>query len=506
MRLNSKQICGYVGGTLLVEPADASRLACGITWDSRDLAPDDVYVALPGLRVDGHRFVADALRGGAAAVLVTDRPDDATCLLAKEMGAAVIEVSSTINAITDLARAWRASFRGHVIAITGSSGKTTTKNLVRDILQASFTVVATEGNQNNELGVPKTILEANPETEAIVIEMGMRGIGQIQELCDLVRPDMGLITNIGDAHLELLRTRENIARAKAELFQSLPPGRGVAFMNRSDGYADFVCSIAGLEERNVSLVWYDGSGTVDVPSQRAALEAEAGTDGGRGAQEGQEVSRQRVTWGAWADAIDLDAQGRPCFILHLGDEESPCTLPLQGLHNVQNAAAAASVGAALGMGLATIVEALKEAVPEWGRQEAVKARGGFTVINDSYNASPDSMRAALMTFAAMEAPGHHIAVLGDMGELGESAQACHEGIGELVAALGIDYLVCIGELSAFIAQAARDGGMPEGHIRHVLHISEALEDLEANILPDDVVLVKASRFMGLERVVGGLVN
>ena len=483
MRLNSKQICRYVGGTLLVEPVDASKLACGITWDSRKLAPDDVYVALPGLRVDGHRFVADALRGGAAVVLVTDRPDAATCLLAKEMGAAIIEVSSTVNAITDLARAWRASFCGRVVAITGSSGKTTTKNLVRDVLKASFKVVATEGNQNNELGVPKTILEADPETEVIVIEMGMRGIGQIRELCGLVAPDMGLITNIGDAHLELLRTRENIARAKAELFQSLPPGRGVAFMNRSDGYADFVRGIAELEAREVRLVWYDGSGTLDA-------QQEAPT----------------ASWGAWVDAIELDAQGRPSFMLHLGGEESPCTLPLQGLHNVHNAAAAASVGAAFGMNLATIVAALKEAVPEWGRQETLKARSGFTVINDSYNANPDSMRAALIMFAAMETTGRHIAILGDMGELGDAAQACHEGIGALVADLAVDYVVCIGELGAFIAQGARDAGMSDARVKHVLHISDILEELDTYLLPDDVVLVKASRFMGLERVVGGLVN
>ncbi|MEG0322522.1 MAG: Mur ligase family protein, partial [Raoultibacter sp.] len=184
MRLNTKQILEYTGGALLVDPIDASKLACGITWDSRTVTVGDLYVALPGEKVDGHSFVAPALRAGAAVVLVQDSPDEATCLLAREMGAAIIEVSNTSAAITDLARAWRGFLRCHVVGLTGSTGKTTTKNLVRDVLAASMSVVATQGNQNNELGVPKTLLAADPETQVVVVEMGMRGLGQITELCE----------------------------------------------------------------------------------------------------------------------------------------------------------------------------------------------------------------------------------------------------------------------------------------------------------------------------------
>ncbi|MCL2889005.1 MAG: UDP-N-acetylmuramoyl-tripeptide--D-alanyl-D-alanine ligase [Eggerthellaceae bacterium] len=491
MRLNSKQISLYTGGSFIVDPIDASKLACGICWDSRELVPDDVFVALPGQRVDGHRFVDDALRKGAAVVLVTDRPDAESCLLAKEMGAAIIEVSNSANAIADLAREWRARLRGHVIAITGSSGKTTTKNLVRDVLEASFSVVATSGNQNNELGVPKTILDADINTEVIVLEMGMRGFGQIRALCDLALPDMGIITNIGEAHLELLKTKENIARAKAELFCALPQNRGIAFMNRSDEYADFVSDLAQLESRQVRLVYYDvleEAGSKPDPANSDGFEKEYGVQG------------------AWADGVILDPSGCPCFTLHLGEEEIAATLPLRGIHNVYNAVSAASVGAVLGMDLETIVAALKKARIECGRQELVKARGGFTIINDSYNANPDSMRAALMMFSSMEVEGRRVAVLGDMAELGDAAYACHERIGELLAGLPIDQLICIGDLSCAIVSTAAKHGMEDKKITHLRSIPAILEELETSLRPGDAVLVKGSRCMGLERVVGGLIN
>ncbi|MCL1798823.1 MAG: UDP-N-acetylmuramoyl-tripeptide--D-alanyl-D-alanine ligase [Eggerthellaceae bacterium] len=487
MRLNSKQICEYTGGTLLVEPIDASRLACGISWDSRELAADKAFVALSGERTDGHRFVADALRGGAAVVVVADRPDAETCLLAKEMGAAVIEVSDTAHAVADLARAWRSKLRCRVIGVTGSNGKTTTKNMMRDVLKASFSVVATAGNQNNELGVPRTVLEANPETEVLIVEMGMRGPGQIKELCACAVPDMGLITNIGEGHLELLGTKEDIARAKAELFAALPSGVGIAFMNRDDAFADFVCAEAGLDERQVRLVWYGGCGIGEAPAPAAAAHAPAAV-------------------GAYADEVTLDAQGRPCFTLHLAGEKRRCLLPLRGIHNVGNATAAASVASVLGMDIDTIVAGLEKALPECGRQELRRARGGFAIIDDTYNANPDSMRAALLMLAALEVPGRRIAVLGDMGELGEAAQACHEGVGELAATLPLDRLICIGDLSASIASAAREGGMAPERVSHVESIAGILEELDISLFPEDTVLVKASRFMRLERVVEGLAN
>ena len=252
MRLNSKQIAAYTGGEFIVEPIDPTELMCGVTWDSREVEPGWLYVALPGERVDGHDFVGAALRAGARCALVTERPCEAVVLLAKELGAALIAVPNTASAVTDLAAQWRGHLRGRIIGLTGSTGKTTTKNLVRDVVAAAHSVVATKANQNNELGVPRTLLAADPETEVVVVEMGMRGLGQIAQLCRFVRPDWGLITNVGESHIELLGSRENIARAKAELACSLPAGTGRAFLNADDDYTAFTIGEAELAERNVS--------------------------------------------------------------------------------------------------------------------------------------------------------------------------------------------------------------------------------------------------------------
>lgn len=494
MRLNAKQIAAYTGGQFLVDPIDASALMTGITWDSREVRPGWLYVALPGERVDGHAFVEAALRAGAAGALVTDAPSQSCALLARELGAAIIEVPNTASAITDLARAWRSHLRGRVIGLTGSVGKTTTKNLTRDVCAAYGSVVATKANQNNELGVPRTLLNADPETAVVVVEMGMRGRGQIAELCDFVRPVWGLITNVGESHIELLGSRENIARAKAELLCALPEGTGRAFVNADDDYADFVREHARLDARRVETVLFDGSAA--AAERRAQAEA-------------AEAARPAV----WAEQVELDEQGRPRFRLHaVGFADAPeeetarCALTLRGLHNVSNACAAAAVGRACGIPLSVCADALAHAEPEAGRQEVLRARGGFTVVNDAYNANPDSMRASLATFCALDVPGKHVAVLGDMGELGSYAPACHAGIGEFAATLPLDRLVCVGELSLHIADAAERAGMDPQRIVRAGSLSEVFGDLDACVEPGDAVLVKASHFMGLTRVVEGLVN
>lgn len=492
MRLNAKQIAACTGGSFVVEPLDARALVTGLTWDSRDARAGDVYVALPGERVDGHDFIGAALRGGAVCALVMQPLDEAVRVLATELGACIIEVPDTAHAVADIAAEWRGHLHGRVIALTGSTGKTTTKNLVRDVLASTLTVVATAGNQNNELGVPKTLLAAEQDTQAVVVEMGMRGAGQLADLCDYVRPDWGLVVNVGESHIELLGSRENIARAKAELLCALPEGTGRAFVNADDDYADFVREHARLDARRVETVLFDGSA--------AAAERRAGADAARPA--------------VWAEQVELDEQGRPRFELHAvgfdgadgAEEGARCALTLRGLHNVSNACAAAAVGRACGIPLAVCADALAHAEPEAGRQEVVRARGGFTVVNDAYNANPDSMRASLATFCALDVPGKHVAVLGDMGELGSYAPACHAGIGTFAATLPLDRLVCVGELSLHIADAAERAGMEPDRIVRAGSLSEVFGDLDTCVEPGDAVLVKASHFMGLERVVEGLVN
>ena len=502
MRLNAKQIASYTGGEFVVNPIDPTFLMTAISWDSREVGPGGLYVALPGERVDGHDFVPQALAAGAAGVLVMQPLPEQSLVLAREMGAAVIEVANTQSAITDLAREWRAHhLKGRVIGLTGSTGKTTTKNLVRDVVAAGKSVVATLANQNNELGVPRTILNADPETEVVIVEMGMRGLGQIEELCEFVKPHWGVVVNAGEAHIELLGSRENIARAKAELFEALPMG-GMAFVNGADGMADFMVEHAKLRERMVTSVCCDGSGSYEVMNTP------------------ETSGSWRTRPAVWAEDIELDDQGCPRFTLccrGFADEWPPddadretrrqeVHLGLRGMHNVMNSCQAAAVGLALYIPLERIAEALAASVPESGRQEVLKARGGFTIVNDAYNANPDSMKASLSMFCSMEVRGARYAVLGDMGELGDFAPACHRGVGGFAAKKQLDMLICVGDLARHIAEGALEAGMPQEMIMCVGTVSDVLEELDARLEPGDAVLVKASHSMGLERVAEGLVS
>lgn len=497
MRLNAKQIVQATGGQFQVEPIDAAEVLTGVTLDSRETSAGDLYVAIQGERVDGHRFVDAALRSGARGALVSEPLDEKCLLLAREMGAAIIQVPNTEHAVADLARAWRGHLSAKVVAVTGSVGKTTTKNLIRDVLASSLRTCATRGNQNNELGGPLTLLSAEPTDEAVVMEMGMDGAGQIRFLCRMARPDWGVVTNVGESHLEMLGSQENIARAKAELLEELPQGTGRAFLNGRDPFTPFLVQVADLAARNIPICAYDAASTEDAlaPVQRV-----------------------------WAEDVMLDAEGRPSFqVCFRGFRALPDAAPtlfdmepdtervavklsLRGEHNVANALAAAAVGRALGLQPDAIAQALGSSVAEAGRQELLRGRDGCLIINDAYNASPDSMRASLSLLSTMDVMGKRYAVLGDMGELGSASDACHRGVGEDVAKSAADQLICVGEASRLIAEGARNAGMDASRIVHVPSIGAALELLEGALGPDDVVLVKASNFMGLSRLVEGLVR
>ncbi len=477
MILTPQQIAEYTHAQIVVEPRDAGQCVCGITWDSREVQPGFAYVALPGERVDGHGFVSEALHAGAQAVLVMKQPDDQTCALARETGGALLLVSSTFEAFTQLAGAWRNHLSATVIALTGSTGKTTTKNLVRDVLSTTYETVATKGNQNNELGVPRTLLEANPTTEFVVVEMGMRGFGQLEELCSFVKPDMALVTNTGECHIELLGSRENIARAKAEVLEALPDGRGVAILNAADGHYESMRMWTHLDERGVEVLAFDGTGA------------------------GQGTSAT-----SYATDIVLDPEGKPTFTLHLPSAARACTLSLQGVHNVHNACAAAALGYACKVPIDALVSGLEHSLPEVGRQEVHTSASGVTVINDAYNANPDSMRASLTWFASLQVTGKRYAVLGDMGELGSYAQASHEGIGALIPSLPLDKIIVVGTLARFIASAAQKAGYPDSCIKICESRDEALHYLEEQLSSGDAVLIKASHAMELDRIAKGLLN
>lgn len=532
MQLSLAQLCKAVQGAYEIAPTDDSVLVSGVTWDSRTVRPGNLYVALPGERVDGHAFVGTALEAGARCALVTQECEASVKEAARRAGAALVRVKDSQAALVDLAAFWRACLSGTVVGLTGSSGKTTTKNLVRDVLAHGLSVTATSGNQNNELGVPKTLLSAAADDDAVVVEMGMRGLGQIKELCGFVRPDWGVLVNVGTSHMELLGSRDNIARAKAELLEALPEG-GWAFINGVDDYAAFVRDQARLRERGVNIAVFDGS--PDAASRMNVLKgaklAEADVEGAA-----VRCSDARV----WAEDIALDEEGRATFKLcaarfpslpgqnPVGEaaatkasyapetseiakivetvELAECTLSLPGIHNVGNACAAAAVGRAMGMPLSAIAEALSQAQAESGRAQVLRTDAGVTVVDDSYNANPDSMRASLRTFSAMRVAGRKFAVLGDMGELGPYSDEGHSRVGADAAQAGIDVLVCVGPLARGIAQAARLEGVPDDRVLCVDDAQAALAQVAPLLQNGDAVLVKASHSVGLERVVEGLVG
>lgn len=483
MRLNTTSVQNIVGGDLAVAPADAARDLLGLTWDSREAFADCLYAALPGERVDGNDFIASAIEGGAMLVLAGRVPDERACEAARKAGAGIIVVDDVVAAITALASTWRDMIGATVVAITGSVGKTTTKSLTRQVLSTRFKTCATKGNFNNELGAPYTVLSADSDCEMLVVEMGMDDLGQIAHICSFARPDMGLINNVGVSHLERLGSRENIARAKAELFEALPEG-GKAFVNNADDMADLVCELGRLDERGVETVYFDGTGL--VPAVGSAV---------------------------WAKGISVDDEGRPRFLLcakgfdACPDEQAePCRLGLRGVHNVSNACGAAAIGLACGMTLESVADALADAEPEAGRQEVKHASSGAVVFDDSYNASPASMSASLSMLASYKASGRKIAVLGDMGELGSASIEGHEQAGRAAAQADVDELICVGELSASIARGARDAGLPEERIVCVADASAAIDGLRGTFGSGDVVLVKASHYMRLDRVVEGILE
>lgn len=393
------------------------------------------------------------------------------------MGAAILEVSSTTAALTDLARAWRKHLKGRVIVLTGSTGKTTTKNLVRDVFSTTYKTVATHGNQNNELGVPKTLLEADPETDYVVIEMGMRGKGQLKSLCEFVKPDYALVTNTGESHIELLGSKDAIIQAKAEVVEALTPGVGVAVLNRALADSSHrIEEIARVQERDVTVIGFDGSGLCRCDAQ------------------------------VYAKDISIDAEGKPPLrFVHLKVSKLALWC-CEGSIMIHNACAAAALGHVCGISLEKTIEGLEASLPEVGRQEINTNTEGVLVINDAYNANPDSMRASLSTFASMNVSGSSIAVLGIWVSWVILLKLCHEGIGKVIAELPIDYSLCIGELAGYHCLCALESGFPRDRTETTLSKGEALGILEPLVEEGDAVLVKASHSMELERIVRGLLS
>jgi UDP-N-acetylmuramoyl-tripeptide--D-alanyl-D-alanine ligase len=466
LTLSVETLISVTGGTLVWGSTDT--MVNGVSTDSRAVEPGALFVAFAGERVDGHDFLGEAISSGARALLIT-RPSEQIADLvesATRREVAIVRVPEALEALQALARHHRERLFCPVIGVTGSTGKTTTKEFLTSALGTSMKVVSTRGNRNNELGVPLTIMDAGADTDVLVVEMAMRGLGQIADLCRIARPTMGLVTNVGMSHIEMLGSQEAIASAKAELVEAVPE-EGSVFLNGDDAFS----ATLALSSR--------------APVVRYGLEA---------------------TCDVRAVDIVLDDQSCASFDIVADETTFSVTLAVPGRHNVYNALAAAAVAMRLGLVPEDIADGLARASAGEMRMQSFTSAGGVHVINDAYNANPSSMRAAIETLAGMMGAERRIAVLGDMAELGSLAELAHFRIGEELAHHPIDVLVTVGERAARIADGARAEGMDPGRIRPCATVDEASEVLDDELEPGDVVLVKASRVMGLERIVEGIVE
>ena len=421
----------------------------GVCIDTRKIKPGDLFVAIKGERVDGHDYVAQAAASGAAAALVTRKVDAPI---------AQIVVDDTGLALGDLASAVRAQSNVQVVGITGSNGKTTVKTLVASILSRHGRTHVNAGNYNNELGLPLTLLAMPADTQFAVLEMGAGKPGDIAYLAAIARPDIGLVNTIAPAHLERMGSVEGVAETKGALYQALPAD-GVAVINADDAFASFFGGLAGTRRQ-----------------LRFALDHKADIG---------------------ADIVELGVDGSR-FVLSTPVGDAEVDLPLPGRHNVGNAMAAAAVALALNVPLDTIVAGLEQVPAIAGRLRAETMSAGWLLIDDSYNANPGSVGAAIDTLAL--AQGERWLVLGDMAELGPDARAMHAGIGERASKQGIDRLFAVGPLSA---AAVETFGAHGAHFTDKQALAKALnEALHSGV----TVLVKGSRSAGMEQVVAALRN
>ena len=420
--------------------------------DSRKAGRGDIFVALPGENVDGHEFVAHAAQRGATGAIVERRMD---------ADIAQYVVPSALNALQNLARRRRASRpKLEVVAITGSVGKTTTKELVAAVLDVSYHLLKNEGNLNSEIGLPLVLLELTKRHQRAVLEMGMWAPGEIALLCDIARPDTGIVTNVGPSHMERLGSLDAITDAKAELVEALSED-GVAILNADDP------RVAGMATRtNANVVTYGLAPDADVR----------------------------------ADEIESHGLSGVSFVLVHGDERVQVYSHLAGRAMVHNALAAAAAGIVEGIGLADIAAALSEVqIPT--RLTAHPGINGSTIIDDTYNASPASMRAALDLLG--EVKGRKIAVLGDMRELGAAEREGHTEIGRLAAEVA-DAIYAVGDLGRWIGDAAIQAG--HQHVQIMMDKSEIAPILAPTLRKGDVVLLKASRALALETLLGELTD
>jgi len=480
--INADELAVVCRGTWLWDAQDEGKTGSitftGVSTDSRTVKKGDIFFALRGENFDGHDFIDNAIQGGAAAVVaaydylsasgITDNSagrsnsENAAVNHAVKAGAWILAVENPLMALQQTAAWWRKKFSIPIIAVTGSSGKTTTKDILASLLSAATQVHSNVGNRNNEIGVPLTLLGLNKEHKACVLEMGMRGLGEIAQLCSVAQPTSGIITNVGSTHFERLGSLENIARAKGELAQCLPAD-GFIMLNAENEWSPYISSLSKAE----SLLFGFG--------------------------EKAQVRASDIDFGSGYTEFTLTAFGVCCRL----------RVPLWGEHNIYNCLAAIGAYLRLGFPQEKLQQGLDQLTISGMRLERLKGIKGSTIINDAYNANPSSMLASLKVLRQIEGK-RRIAVLGDMFELGDIAETEHRKVGDAVRNAGVDLLVTVGSLAAFISQQALSAGMETSTVFHGHTVAEAVDYLRECIQEGDVILVKGSRGMKMEGIVAAL--
>ncbi len=450
--INLGEILKAVNGTLLGDVSDLGITVDRVETDSRTIHPGALFVPLVGERFDGHAYINSALENGAAG-----------CFTAREResylpGKFYIKVSSPLRALRDLAAYYRTKFPIPLVGITGSVGKTTTKDMVAAVLGMKYKVLKTEGNMNSREGMPLTLLRLNKSHEIAVIEMGMSQAGEIDYLSGIAKPDVAVITNVGDAHIENLGSRENILKAKCEMFNHLKP-EGAAILNGDD---ELLSALNGTLP--FKTVFYGNAESADY----RAVDVRSG--------EGSSIRCTAVT-----------PRG-----------EYEMEIPALGQHMIYPALTAVALGERFGLTREQILKGILQFEPTKMRMNVLRRGQNITILNDTYNANPQSMRAAIGVLSDSKS-AFKMAVLGDMFELGSLAPALHAGVGEYLGKSGVNCLVAVGELSNHMAQAAEKAGVPA--VFHCPDKGAAIPVLKDNVRPDSTILVKASRGMAMEELV-----
>ena len=460
--LTIDEILKAAGGRLIQGKRELT--ASGISIDSRTIKDGELFVAIKGDVFDGHNFIEEAMKKGACGALVhEDHPVSGSML----QNRVIVSVHDTLLALQETARFYRSKFAIPVTGITGSNGKTTTKEMLWSILSQKTHVLKNEGNLNNHIGVPLTLLRLDSSHKMAVIEMGISERGELSRLCRIAAPDSAVITNIGPTHLEKLGRIENVAEAKAEILKFIP-SNGFSILNRDDKFFDVFRAMSPGRIISFGI----------TPEADVHIES-------------------------YEDAVEGKSVDSVSFNLICPAGKTGVSLQVIGLHNIYNALCAAASAYAHGISLADIKSGLEKFTPVRMRS-AVEKVGEIYIINDTYNANPASMVAAIDMLKTFKAGKRRFVVIGDMLELGENTIMAHRDLGIYIAGAGADGLIAVGEFAGYVAEGAAEAGMNEDKVKAFHDYPQTLEQIKEWITAGDIVLVKGSRGMKMERIVEGL--